>query len=149
VISLSFARGLSEGMQLRRLLTEMVRVAERERLFHHGHPIDIAVMPFITVHGSFGFWTEWQDGSKSIQIAGRDYRKPRNRKEAEESKRILADYPKDKQVPWQRHVCWTLGHEIAHVCGVMDEDEADAWGLRLLEAARVRSAVLRQGTRRT
>jgi hypothetical protein len=148
LIELAFSRGLSDGHQLRRMVTEFVRVIERESLFEPICPLDVAVIPNITVHNAFGYWTPWADDSISITLAGRDYRKPRNRKEAEESARILAEYPKEKIVPWQRHVCWTLAHELAHIVGIADDDEADVWGLSLLEAARSRSATLRAGTRR-
>jgi hypothetical protein len=148
VIDLRFHRGLSQGQQLRRLLTEFVRIAERENLIRLKEPVVVEVVPCVSVHGAFGFWQPWSGGEQTILIAGRDYATPRNKAEAQTKETIVAKFPALHKVPFIRRVCWTLGHELAHASGVEDEAEADTWGLRLLEAARAKSAVLRSGTRK-
>lgn len=151
MISLRLDRGLSDGQVIRPLLREFVRVVEAHELIQPTRSsVIIEVVPSVLVHGALGFFTDWPDtDEQTIQIAGRDFMRPRNRAEIRERDAILRDRPELKRVPWPRRVVWTLTHELVHCAGEMDEDKADDLGEQLLEAARSRSRFLRAGTRRT
>ncbi len=145
MIELQFHPGCPDGKRLKSLVSEFVRVIQDEDLVTYDGRVIVEVFPTMFVADSFGmYFPPWPDPrTRYVQVVGIDcLTTPWGRKRCEE---LELD---PGTGPWPFRFMQFVSHELSHALGIQNEDLTWECCDKLLEAARSRSPLLRQGTRR-
>lgn len=143
-IELEFHPGCPDGLRLKSLVREFVRVIQDEDIVVYHGSVYLEIMPTMFVAKAFGlYFPPWPDPNERwVQVAGIDcLSTPAGRKRCEE----LAIDPGEG--PWPARFLRNVSHELGHALGLQDEGVTWDCGDRILSEARTRSSALRAGTR--